>query len=63
MELLVPRDELGDYERALIDALFNPGQTKTDTTAIRKRYAVQGLHAVDEDREAAPAAGESARAR
>ncbi len=43
MELLVPRDELGDYERALIDSLFSPGRTQTDTAEIKKRYADKGF--------------------
>ncbi len=43
MELLVPRDELGDYERALIDSLFSPGSSRTDTAEIRKRYADKGF--------------------
>lgn len=43
MELLVARDDFTGYERALIDALFNPGQRKTDTNAIRKRYQAKGF--------------------
>ena len=43
MELLVPRDAFKEYERALIDALFNAGQSKTDTNAIRKRYQAKGF--------------------
>lgn len=43
MELLVPRDALDGYERTLIDALFNPGATRTDTTEIRARYKEKGF--------------------
>jgi len=43
MELLVERDAFQSYERALIDALFSGASTKTDTSAIRKRYAKRGF--------------------
>lgn len=42
LKLLVPREELGDYERALIDALFG-GATVTDTKTLRNRYRSTGF--------------------
>ncbi|MFP5354538.1 MAG: hypothetical protein ACLGIK_05200, partial [Gemmatimonadota bacterium] len=44
MSLLVDRDELRDYERALVDGLFFGGRNETDTDAIRKHYSKSGFN-------------------
>jgi hypothetical protein len=43
LELLVDRDRFVDYERRLIDSLFEPGARKTDTESIRERYKQSGF--------------------
>ncbi|HMN10342.1 MAG TPA: DUF2207 domain-containing protein, partial [Gemmatimonadaceae bacterium] len=43
MKLLADREQLGDYERSLIDALFFDGRTEVDTDDIRKHYATSGF--------------------
>lgn len=43
LELLVDRDRLDDYERKLIDALFDPGATITNTHRVRQRYKKTGF--------------------
>jgi uncharacterized membrane protein YgcG len=43
LELLVGRDRFEGHERNLIDALFAPGDTTTDTTSIRERYKSTGF--------------------
>ncbi len=43
MKLLADREQLGDYERSLIDALFFDGRTEVDTDDIRKHYAKSGF--------------------
>ena len=43
MSLRVDRDELRDYERALVDGLFFGGRKETDTDAIRKHYSSSGF--------------------
>jgi uncharacterized membrane protein YgcG len=43
LELLVDREELREHERALIDALFESGETTTDTKRVRERYAKTGF--------------------
>ncbi|HEX7122472.1 MAG TPA: hypothetical protein VF178_08910 [Gemmatimonadaceae bacterium] len=43
LELLVDRNRLDDYERRLIDALFDPGATVTSTQRVRERYKQTGF--------------------
>jgi uncharacterized membrane protein YgcG len=43
LELLVGRDHFHGHERKLIDALFSPGETTTDTKRIRERYKTSGF--------------------
>jgi uncharacterized membrane protein YgcG len=43
LTLKVPRHELLDYERELVDKLFFDGRTETDTEAVRKHYASSGF--------------------
>ena len=43
LSLLVPRSQLNDYERALIDSLFLPGDQETSTDEVRKRYQKTGF--------------------
>ena len=43
MELLVNRDRFHDYERRLIDSLFESGERTTDTERIRTRYRKSGF--------------------
>ena len=43
LELLVDRDRFVDYERRLIDSLFEPGARRTDTESIRERYKKSGF--------------------
>ena len=43
LELLVDRDRFVDYERRLIDSLFESGARTTDTESIRKRYKKSGF--------------------
>ena len=43
LELLVERDRFIDYERRLIDSLFEPGARRTDTESIRERYKKSGF--------------------
>jgi uncharacterized membrane protein YgcG len=44
LELLVERDTLNHYERALIDALFPESSTVTDTRTVRERYTGKGFN-------------------
>ena len=44
LSLRVTRDSLTGYERSLVDGLFGAGATRTDTDAIRKRYAKRGFN-------------------
>lgn len=43
LELLVERDAFDDYERPLIDALFDQGSTVTSTKRVRERYKHSGF--------------------
>jgi uncharacterized membrane protein YgcG len=43
MELLVDRDRFHDYDRRLIDSLFESGERTTDTERIRERYKKSGF--------------------
>jgi len=43
LQLEVPRGQLKDHERSLIDGLFRPHETSTDTTRVRKRYKKTGF--------------------
>ncbi len=43
LTLQTRREQLGGYERALIDALFSSGSTSTSTSALRTRYARTGF--------------------
>lgn len=43
LKLLVPRNRLNDYERALIDSLFLPGRDVTSTDEVRARYQKSGF--------------------
>ena len=43
LRLLVPREQFGEYERRLIDALFFGGAVETDTTRIRQHYRKSGF--------------------
>lgn len=43
LRLLVDRSRLDDYESALIQALFRPGEQRTDTEQVRKRYESTGF--------------------
>ena len=43
LELLVDRDRFVDYERRLIDSLFESGARETDTERIRERYRKSGF--------------------
>lgn len=45
LRLLVPLDELGGYERKLVDALFF-GAEETDTARVRKHYKKRGFDPV-----------------
>jgi uncharacterized membrane protein YgcG len=44
LDLLVDRDRFHGYERTLVDALFEPGETSTDTESIRRRYKSSGFN-------------------
>ena len=43
LRLLEPRSRFHDHERALIDALFDPGANTTDTERVRERYKKTGF--------------------
>jgi uncharacterized membrane protein YgcG len=43
MELLVDRDRFHDYERRLVDSLFESDERTTDTERIRERYKKSGF--------------------
>jgi uncharacterized membrane protein YgcG len=43
LELLVDRDRFHDYEKRLIDSLFESGERTTDTERIRERYKKSGF--------------------
>ena len=43
LELLVERDRFHDYERRLVDSLFEAGERTTDTERIRERYRKSGF--------------------
>lgn len=43
LELQVPRNQLVEHERTLVDALFDDGATRTDTQAVRARYKKTGF--------------------
>ena len=43
LELLVDRDRFVDYERRLIDSLFESGARRTDTESIQRRYKKSGF--------------------
>ncbi|HSA57403.1 MAG TPA: hypothetical protein VLE53_16955, partial [Gemmatimonadaceae bacterium] len=43
LRLRAPRERFNDYERALIDSLFSPGDVETSTEAVRKRYQKSGF--------------------
>ena len=43
LALEVPRSELAEHERALVDALFDSGATTTDTESVRARYRRSGF--------------------
>jgi uncharacterized membrane protein YgcG len=43
LSLLVPRSDLSGYELALVDALFTPGSTETDTEQVKERYKSTGF--------------------
>lgn len=44
LELKVKRDAFTGYEAALVEALFWPGTTVTDTDKVRKRYSSSGFN-------------------
>ncbi|MET0552731.1 MAG: hypothetical protein ABW221_06820 [Vicinamibacteria bacterium] len=46
MELLVPRERLDGYERALVDGLFFDDRTQTSTADVRERYERTGFDPV-----------------
>lgn len=52
LRLLVDRDELRGYERALIDALFAHGAKSTNTDEVRARYKKTGFDPAAQIREA-----------
>ncbi|HEX7708975.1 MAG TPA: DUF2207 domain-containing protein [Thermoanaerobaculia bacterium] len=43
MRLLVERNEIEGHRRAIVNKLFFGGRKQTDTDAVRKHYATQGL--------------------
>jgi hypothetical protein len=43
LRLNVSRNHLQQHERALIDALFDPGEDSTNTERVRKRYSKTGF--------------------
>jgi uncharacterized membrane protein YgcG len=43
LELLVDREELGSYERKLVDKLFFGGRTETSTQAVKEHYKSKGF--------------------
>jgi hypothetical protein len=43
LKLRVPRDRFSDYERILIDALFESDSSETSTEEVRKRYQKTGF--------------------
>ena len=43
LKLQVPRTSFREHERALIDALFKPGENTTDTERVRERYSKTGF--------------------
>jgi hypothetical protein len=43
LSLLVPRSDLSGYEHTLVDALFSPGSTETDTDQVKARYSRTGF--------------------
>ena len=52
LRLLVDRDQLRGYERALVDALFQKGANSTSTDDVRARYKKTGFDPAAQIREA-----------